>query len=129
MNDDIARLGESKYLLVTTFRADGTPKPTPVWVAHDGTDLLVWTVTDSWKVKRIRRNPAVEVAPCTVRGEPLGASVPGTARVLDADGSERARRAVARKYGVVGRVTVFVSRLRRGRDGTIGIAITPSTTG
>jgi PPOX class probable F420-dependent enzyme len=129
VNSDIARLGESKYLLVTTFRKDGTPKPTPVWVAHDGTELLVWTVADSWKVKRVRRNPAVEVAPCTMRGEPLGAAVPGTARVLDADDTERVRRALAKKYGPLGRVTLFFSKLRRGVTGTVGIAITPSTAG
>lgn len=39
MKDTEAALGElaaGKYLLLTTFRRDGTAVPTPVWVMRDG---------------------------------------------------------------------------------------------
>jgi len=121
---DLDRLGAGKYLLVTTFRRNGTPVPTPVWVARDGERLVFWTVTDSGKVKRIRRNGAVEVGECDMRGNPKGPSVPGTATLLDADDTERARRLIARKYGLLGRVTMMGSRIRRGRTGTIGVSVT-----
>ncbi|RLK62250.1 PPOX class F420-dependent oxidoreductase [Actinokineospora cianjurensis] len=116
-------LGEGKYLLVTTFKRDGTPVATPVWVAVDGTDLVFWTVRDSWKVKRLRRDPRVEVGPSDLRGNPLGPSTAARARLLDDPTSERVRRLIQRKYGILGRLTIGGSRLRRGTKGTIGVAI------
>ncbi|SER99294.1 PPOX class F420-dependent oxidoreductase [Actinokineospora terrae] len=116
-------LGEGKYLLVTTFKRDGTPVATPVWVAVDGTDLVFWTVRDSGKVKRLRRDPRVEVGPCDLRGNPLGESTAARARLLDDPTSDHVRRLIQRKYGILGRLTIGGSRLRRGAKGTIGVAI------
>ncbi|MFB9465177.1 PPOX class F420-dependent oxidoreductase [Streptomyces cinereospinus] len=120
------RLGAGKYLLITSYRKDGTPVPTPVWVVADGDALGVWTAADSWKVKRIRRRPDVLVGPCDVRGRPTGAQVPATAEIADAATTARYRRLVARKYGITGRLTLLGSRLRRGLDGTVGIRVTPA---
>ncbi|GGN46118.1 hypothetical protein GCM10011578_098710 [Streptomyces fuscichromogenes] len=53
------RLGTGKYLLVTSYRRNGTPVATPVWVVRDGDALGVWTAADSWKVKRIRAHADV----------------------------------------------------------------------
>ena len=62
----------TKNLLLTTFRKDGTPVATPVWfVIHDG-ELHTTTLENAGKVKRIRNNPRVTVAACTVRGTPIG---------------------------------------------------------
>ena len=118
------RLGRGKYLLVTSFRKDGSPVATPVWVIRDGAALGVWTVADSWKVKRIRRNPEVLVGPCDVRGRATGESVPATAEILDAAGTARYRSLLAKKYGLLGRLTLLGSRVRRGTEGTVGIRIT-----
>ncbi|MDH6132383.1 PPOX class probable F420-dependent enzyme [Kitasatospora sp. MAA4] len=118
------RLGRDKYLLVTSFRKDGSPVATPVWVLRDGDALGVWTATDSWKVKRIRRRADVLVGPCDMRGRPTGPSVPATAEVLDAAGTANYRVLLARKYGLFGRLTMLGSRLRRGTAGTVGIRIT-----
>jgi uncharacterized protein len=118
-------LGTARYLLVTTHRKDGSAVPTPVWAARDGDSLVVWTVTDSGKVKRIRRTGQAEVAPCTARGEPLGESVPARAEILDAAGTAQVRDLIKRKYGLMGSVTVNLSRLRRGANGTVGIRLTP----
>ncbi|MFI9009762.1 PPOX class F420-dependent oxidoreductase [Actinosynnema sp. NPDC053489] len=119
-------LAAGKYLLLTTFRKDGTAVPTPVWVAGDGGALYVWSAADAGKVKRIRRSGDVRIGPCDVRGRPTGEQVPGTARLLDRAGSERVRSLIARKYGVLGRLTLFGSRLRRGREGTVGIEVRPA---
>ncbi|GAA4989376.1 hypothetical protein GCM10023257_31920 [Streptomyces hyderabadensis] len=64
------------------------------------------------------------MGPCDVRGRPTGAQVPGTAQLCDPATTARYRRLLARKYGVVGRLTLLGSRLRRGLDGTLGIRIT-----
>ncbi|WP_149828097.1 PPOX class F420-dependent oxidoreductase [Streptomyces tailanensis] len=117
-------LAGGKYLLITTYRKNGTAVPTPVWVVRDGDALGIWTVAGSWKVKRIRNRADVLVGPCDLRGNPTGDSVPGRAEILDAAGSARYRRLIARKYGVLGRLTLLGSRLRRGADGTVGVRVT-----
>ncbi|NUT50695.1 MAG: PPOX class F420-dependent oxidoreductase [Saccharothrix sp.] len=123
-------LATGKYLLLTTFRKDGRAVPTPVWVAGGDDALYVWSAADAGKVKRIRRSGDVRIGPCDLRGKPTGDQVPATARLLDRAGSDRVRSLIARKYGLLGRLTLLGSRIRRGSEGTVGIEITlPSTRG
>ena len=79
---DALVLGNASYMLLTTFRKDGTPVPTPVWVVRIGDELRVWTIRDSGKVKRIRRRSRAQIARCTVRGEPRGRAIAAIARLL-----------------------------------------------
>jgi PPOX class probable F420-dependent enzyme len=125
MDDDtpLDRLGAGSYLLLTSYRRNGTPVATPVWVVRDGDALGVWTTADSYKVKRIRARADVLVGPCDVRGNPTGEQVPGTAEITDAATAGRYRQLIARKYGVLGRLTLLGSRIRRGLDGTVGIRV------
>ncbi|MFJ9599677.1 PPOX class F420-dependent oxidoreductase [Streptomyces althioticus] len=118
------RLGAGKYLLLTSYRKNGTPVATPVWVVRDGDALGVWTAADSWKVKRIRARGDVLVGPCDMRGNPTGDQVPAAAEICDAATTARYRQLIARKYGLMGRLTLLGSRLRRGVDGTVGIRVT-----
>lgn len=119
-------MGEAQYALVTTYRKDGRSVPTPVWVVRDGAALAIWTVSDSGKVKRIRRNSSVLVGPCDIRGRSTGDQVPAEAVILDPEGTERVRKLLAKKYGILGRITLLGSRIRRGANGTIGIRVTLS---
>ena len=119
-------LGRAQYLLLTTYRKDGRAVATPLWVVRDGDALAVWTPKESGKVKRLRRRGSVLVGPCDFRGNPLGEQVSGRAMIMDAPGSNRVRRLIRRKYGVMGWLTVNGSVLRRGRAGTVGIQITLS---
>ncbi|MCH0566526.1 MULTISPECIES: PPOX class F420-dependent oxidoreductase [unclassified Streptomyces] len=120
----VDRLGAGKYLLITSYRKNGSGVATPVWVVRDGEALGVWTAADSWKVKRIRARGDILVGPCDMRGRPTGEQVPATAELCDAEATARYRRLIARKYGLAGRLTLFGSRLRRGQDGAVGIRIT-----
>jgi PPOX class probable F420-dependent enzyme len=117
-------LGAAQYVRVTTFRRDGRGVPTPVWVVRDGDALAIWTAAGTGKVKRIRRDGAVLVCPCDLRGRPTGPEVGGHASIADAESTERVRRQLGRKYGLLGRLTVWGSRLRRGNAGTVAIRIT-----
>ncbi|MEV4237572.1 MULTISPECIES: PPOX class F420-dependent oxidoreductase [unclassified Nocardia] len=117
----------SSYALLTTYRKDGTPAGTPVWVAPDGERIVVWTNPKTWKVKRIRRNPAVTLQICDGRGHPKSEEkVAGKAELLDAVGTQRVRDLVSRKYGIIGTVLIRLHKLFRGADGSVGIAITPA---
>ncbi|MDT8914330.1 PPOX class F420-dependent oxidoreductase [Amycolatopsis sp. PS_44_ISF1] len=125
MSSELERLAAEKYVVLTTFRRDGRAVPSPVWAARDGAELVVWSEREAGKVKRIRHSGRVELQACDLRGKQThGAKATGTARLLDDEGSERVRRAIARKYGLIGRVTMTFSRLRGGSRRTIGIAIT-----
>ncbi|MEH0842504.1 PPOX class F420-dependent oxidoreductase [Micromonospora sp. CPCC 205711] len=120
---ELDRLAAEKYVLLTTFRKDGRAVPTPVWAVRDGDTLAVWTAADSGKVKRIRRDGAVTVAPCDVRGRPHGGAVPGHAVLTGPEESRRVRDLIKRKYRLLGRLSLLGSRLRRGERGTIGIRV------
>lgn len=124
MSPTLTEIGAAKYVLLTTFRKDGSAVPTPLWAALDGDRLLMWTVTDSHKVKRIRRTPRVTIAACDVRGNQKGEAVEANAVVLDDAGTDHARDVITRKYGILGWITMKGSLIRRGRTGTIGLAIT-----
>jgi PPOX class probable F420-dependent enzyme len=120
---DLAALAAAQYVSLVSYRRDGTPVSTPVWVCGYGSGIAVWTVRSSFKVKRIGRNPAVTVAPCTFRGQVTGPAVPGRATILSDEETAKLRKVLARKYGLMGRLTVYGSVLRRGKTGTVGIHI------
>lgn len=121
---DIERLARGKYLSLTTFRRDGSPVATPVWVARDGHDLIVITDATSGKARRIRNNPDVSLAPCDVRGRITGAAVPGTAQLTDSSGTTHIASQIHRKYGLMYSAIGWMEKLRRRapRD-SVGIRI------
>ena len=94
-----------KYALVVTFKRDGTAVPTPVWFGLDDQGRMYFrTGAEVAKVRRIRSNPRVLVAPCTVRGKPVGGSVEGKARVVGAGEREHAESAIQSNYGLGRRI-------------------------
>jgi hypothetical protein len=95
--EDIKR---HKRALVVTYKQDGTPVPTPVWAAEADGRLYVRTERAAGKVKRLRRDTRVLIAPCTVRGRPLGAPMHARGRVLEGELELVAERALQARYGL-----------------------------
>jgi len=89
-----------KYLSVTSFKRDGTGAATPVWFVQERGRLLVETDANSYKVKRIRRNPSVTIAPCTATGRLRGDPVAARAELLPDAEIGRVERLMAGKYRV-----------------------------
>ena len=87
-----------KYISLTTFRKTGVGVATPVWFGEEGGKLYVMTRSDMGKAKRIRNNPQVRVAPCTIRGRVTGPESAATARSLPPEKHARARQTLNRKY-------------------------------
>lgn len=87
-----------KYISLTTFRKNGAGVATPVWFGEDGQKLYVMTRGDMGKVKRIRNNPQIRVAPCTMRGKVTGPEFSATARILSPEEHAHARQTINRKY-------------------------------
>lgn len=89
---------EQKYISLTTFRKSGIGVPTPVWFGEEDGKLYVMTRHDMGKTKRIRNNPQVKVAPCTMRGTVTGPEFAATVRILPPEVHAKARQTINRKY-------------------------------
>lgn len=115
----VAELARERYISLTTFKRDGTPVSTPVWVvSDDGRRLLVWSGARTWKVRRLRRDPRVLVAPASFRGAERGPRLAGTAKVIDDPGIDALLR---RKYGWQKRALELADRGGGGNFVTIEI--------
>src|SRR5215213_5334465 len=88
------------YLSLVSFKRDGTPVATPLWFVVDGGRLLVITDAHSAKVKRIRRNPEVTVAPCKAGGRLTGEPIAARAEILPSGEVAPAQRLMGRRYRV-----------------------------
>ena len=106
--DRFATLSGHKYCRLVTFRRSGAAVPTPMWFALAGERLYMKTERPSGKIRRIRANAHVEVAPCTLRGRPRGATVAGRARILGPTEEPVAERALRARYGAVRRLFELV---------------------
>jgi len=96
----VADIRAHKRALLVTFRRNGRPVPTPVWAAEADGLLYVRSERTAGKIKRLRSDGRLLVAPCTVRGKPLGSPFEATARILPAQEEPVAERALARRYGL-----------------------------
>lgn len=123
MTPTFADLAKAQYILLTTFTKDGRAKPTPIWAAVDKDRLLVITQEKSWKVKRIRNTPRVTLATCTMNGRPTSEAVEGTAVILDKSHTAAVYDAIGERYGIVGKVFNFFSKLRGGMENNVGLEL------
>lgn len=128
MADDLSSLACEKFVSLATFKKSGEKVATAMWLARDGDALVMWTPADSWKVKRIRRDSRVELAPCGRTGKVNeGAETSPASAVVDADPAEtaRVRRLIKAKYGVEFHVITFLERIiARGSKDRVAVRIT-----
>lgn len=110
----LAELGSGKYISLTTYRKDGTPVATPVWVVLEDDHLLVITDGNSGKAKRLRNSSRAAVAPCDIRGRVTGEAVEAEATLLDEAGTTHVLDAVIAKYGLLARAMNLRSTLESG---------------
>lgn len=124
MSAEADRLGSEKYVVLTTFRRNGNSVATPIWLAQSGDELVMWTERNSGKVKRIRATGTVTVQACDARGRKThGVAVNGVGRVADDVQTDEIRELIKKKYGIIGRLMMFGSSLRGGKDRTVGVFV------
>jgi PPOX class probable F420-dependent enzyme len=87
-----------RYVSLATFRKNGAAVHTPIWFAEDNGKLYFMTNSKTGKFKRIRNNPKVKIAPCTMRGKITGPEFAATARIMKPEEFERARQSINSKY-------------------------------
>ena len=101
-----AQFAGQKYLNLETFKKDGTGVKTPVWFAADPSakldssdaKLYVYTIGASGKVKRVRNNPRVKIAPCDMSGKVLGDWVEARAEILSGEQAAHGMELLNKKY-------------------------------
>ena len=101
-----AAFRDHKYISLETFKKSGEGVKTPVWFAADpasdlsgeGARLYMYTIGNTGKVKRIRNNPHVKIAPCTLKGEVLGDWTDANAEIVTGETASQAMKLLNKKY-------------------------------
>jgi PPOX class probable F420-dependent enzyme len=101
MASALEALKNDRYLSLETFKKDGTGVKTPVWFVEVDNKLIVFTDGNSYKVKRIDRNPKARVAACSASGKVHGPWFDATARIVPAsdDLAKRGYEGLQKRYG------------------------------
>jgi uncharacterized protein len=97
---NVQDLSGHKYCVLVTYKKTGEAVASPLWFGTGNGKLYFQTAVGTAKVKRIRRNPQVRVAPATSRGRPLGGPFVGTARVVSSEEEAEAERWLQANYGL-----------------------------
>jgi len=121
--DMLSQFVREKHISLETYRKTGEAVRTPVWFIEENGELLVRTDSSTGKIKRIRNNPRVRIAPCNARGTVKGRWVDGEARMIESESSEHVFSLLRKKYGVSYRMVRFVQRFSRSKAHPIGLAI------
>ncbi len=120
----LAPFQNQKYLSLETFRRDGRGVKTPVWfVLRESGAFYVYTEAGSWKVKRIRNNPHVRIAPCDMRGNVTGEWQAGAATLIGGDEEQTANRLLDQKY-FLKKIFNLLAKLNRHKRVMIKIELT-----
>ncbi|RNJ77851.1 MAG: PPOX class F420-dependent oxidoreductase [Nitrosopumilus sp. H13] len=112
---------ESRYVLLETYKRDGTAVCTPVWFVSKGGTIYIVTRDQTGKVKRLRNNAGVRLAACGIRGAVNGSWLSGTSEFVRPEKTGEVVSWRDEKYGILARLAKFLSR---GRGDLIALAIT-----
>jgi len=121
-----ADLDSAKYVSFVTYKKDGSPVATPVWVVPFQGGYAFTTEPDSFKIKRLRNDARATLTVCNARGKIVEGAVVhiGAAVVLDEDDAEEVARLISKKY-VIGTkllgIYSFVKKIK-GSGSTAGDA-------
>jgi PPOX class probable F420-dependent enzyme len=120
-SDPLSELSQYRYIQLETFKDSGEPVATPVWFTVNGKKLSVVTRVQTGKVKRLKKNPNVRVAPCGVRGQLKGRWYIGMASIANKEELDNALTLRKKKYGFRVKLAAILSRTR---GQLVGINIT-----
>ena len=124
MADTFNQIVHPGTILLTRYRRDGTPVSTPVNIVVDGDRAFVRTFDTAWKLKRIRNNPTLKIAPSTARGKPAGPAIRTRAGVFGGTEADHASHMLNRKHPILHGILVPLAHRLQGYK-TIHIALTP----
>lgn len=119
-SEAVRQFSGRKYINVETYKKNGEPKLTPVQSIEVEGVVYFRTDPNTWKAKRIRKNPHVRIVPSDRSGKPTGTWVEGEARILEGQENDRMMATFRKEYGTIGNSMVnFMGRLRGERLKTV----------
>jgi PPOX class probable F420-dependent enzyme len=112
---------DHKYVSLETFKKNGEGVKTPVWfaadpasdLAGDGARLYIYTIGNTGKVKRVRNNGHVKIAPCTIKGVPLGEIVDAKAEIVTGEVASQGMKLLNKKYFPLKQILGFFALFSR----------------
>jgi uncharacterized protein len=116
-----AAFRDHKYISLETFKKNGEGVKTPVWfaadpasdLAGDGARLYIYTIGSTGKVKRVRNNGHVKIAPCTIKGDPLGDWADANAEIVTGEIASQAMKLLNKKYFPLKQILGFFALFSR----------------
>ena len=108
-------IASEKFVSLTTYKRDGTPKSLPVWIVGLPDGRLGFTTSpESWKAKRVANDARVTLKPSDQRGKVADGAVEvtGTAVLTEGDEFVQVQALIAEKYGIMVKVVKVVNRVR-----------------
>jgi len=110
-----------KYLNLETLKKNGESVKTPVWFAADpaasldsgSAKIYIYTIGESGKVKRMRNNPRVKIAPCDARGNVLGEWVEARAEIVTGAEAQHGMKLLNKKYFPLKQILAFFASFSR----------------
>jgi len=119
-----ADLDSAKYVSFVTYKKDGTPVATPVWVVPFEGGYAFTTEPNAYKVRRLRNDARATLTVCDMRGKiSEGATTHiGSAVVLSKDDAEKVSKLIEKKYSIGTKLLGVMSFVRKilGKGSTAG---------
>ncbi|MCS7126251.1 MAG: PPOX class F420-dependent oxidoreductase [Aigarchaeota archaeon] len=107
------QLKEAKFICLETYKRSGEPVRTPVWFTVENGLIYFHTSSKSGKVKRLRRNPSVRVAPCSRFGRITGDWFKGEALMVEGEESKRLVELINSRLGLIDKIISLFHRKNR----------------
>ncbi|MBI5354705.1 MAG: PPOX class F420-dependent oxidoreductase [Chloroflexi bacterium] len=122
--DALKQFEKQQYMNLETVRKNGQVVKTPVWFAQNEETLHVWTFSSAGKIKRIRNNGSVRIAPSTASGEPVGDWVNAQATASTApEAIQHIEQLMKKKYGFSFMMFNMLGKLRKSKTAVIKITV------
>ena len=116
---NLKQFKDQDFLSLETFRKNGIGVKSPVWFAEEDNILYMWTVGESAKIKRIRNNPQVKIAPCKRFGEVTGEWVEARASMDDSTAAvQHVEKLLRKKIGLGFVIFQFIDGIRDRQKGS-----------
>ena len=122
MSTNTQQFENESYLNLETYRKNNQPVVTPVWFILNDNDIFVVTKEKTGKVKRLKNNNVVRVAPCNYRGVSKGTWVTGTAHFVDSQETSDILKMRGKKYGIKAKIASLFS-IRKGNYVVIAVHV------
>lgn len=119
-----AEIDNARYISFLTYKRDGTPIATPVWVVPFENGYAFTTEPNAFKVRRIRHDARASIAACDMRGKvsPDATWFHGAAVVLNAEQTAEVIALIKKKYSIGTKLLALMDLYRKiiGKSSEIG---------